>query len=137
MQSRCFFSNLPEDRWDVSQSRRAVQGTTDTKASKAPETTAIPEAPPPTPGSTKQKVIGLTKLAKVGIIKIANLTFREVGVCSPESRRVNRLSEGWAGEISPETKSLEVSAGVYKLQFDKHFLANITVAAGETIVLDQ
>ncbi len=72
----------------------------------------------------------------VGTLRMPNLSGRTVAVCSPDSRCFNTASSGWAGVLSAQANSLEVPAGTYKLKIDKQFIEDISVAAGETLVIE-
>jgi hypothetical protein len=73
----------------------------------------------------------------IGVINMPKLSgSRAVEVCALGGE-CGRYMEGWAGSITPETKSLEVPAGVYRLKWGQQDLGNITVREGSTVTVEQ
>lgn len=85
------------------------------------------------PVKKTKKVI---KIATIGKITLPNLSSRKVQVCEQQSEHCGLHHDGYAGSIEPETKSLELPAGTYRLKFENQYVDGIQVGSGEEIVLD-
>lgn len=69
----------------------------------------------------------------LGTISLPNLA-RTADVFDQSSTGENIFMAGYVGTISPETPTLQVPAGTYKLKFDKLFQP-IRVEAGKTVIM--
>ena len=79
---------------------------------------------------------GETVEIQVGTLDLTNLSTRTLPVCSTQSPCSYDGSDGWVGKITAEAKSLEIPAGTYKLKMGKQFIEDVSVEAGEKLVLE-
>ncbi|MEO8259666.1 MAG: TIR domain-containing protein [Acidobacteriota bacterium] len=62
----------------------------------------------------------------LGTISLPNLA-RTAEIYDQKSSAAGTYSVGYAGTLSPTTKTLQVPIGTYKLKFDNHFFENVAV----------
>ena len=67
----------------------------------------------------------------LGMISLPNL-IRSAEVYDQNSRAQGSYSPGFAGTMSPTTKTLQVPAGTYKLKFDNHLFEHVVVTSERT-----
>ena len=73
---------------------------------------------------------------ELGAISIPNLSDQKFVVCDQQSVCAGSHSDGFAGYLDVEQKTLELPAGTYKLKINKHFVEGIEVGSNEEVVIE-